>query len=246
MPLRLDDRERAMPGKPAPLRRRRYAAPAGRACTVRLSSRCLVSCDGRSRMAVRFIPCAHSSSRSGARRAGELAASSRSSARARPRRGARSSERVGRHAHPAFHQHARAAAHDRLGHGPLAVDLFASAPTRQGARGVAETHRQCGCRRRRRGSRACRGGRRRADRVPPPCPSSRGAACPWRARGRAGRRHSPRSLCRWSDVVPRARDVRILACAGASALPPASGSGPLRSAPASAIFSISRVPLRRC
>ena len=36
----------------------------------------------------------------------------------------RSSERVARHAHPAFHQHAAAAAHHRLGHDPVAIDLL--------------------------------------------------------------------------------------------------------------------------
>src|SRR5471032_2834170 len=49
-------------------------------------------------------------------------------------------ERVAGDAHPTFHQHAGAAAHDRLGHAPVAVLLrrFRTDPQRAGR--VAEAH----------------------------------------------------------------------------------------------------------
>src|ERR1700761_56253 len=46
-----------------------------------------------------------------------------------------------RHAHPAFHQHTRASAHDGLGDGPCAVDQRRLGAHPQRSRRMAKTHR---------------------------------------------------------------------------------------------------------
>jgi NAD(P)-dependent dehydrogenase (short-subunit alcohol dehydrogenase family) len=122
-------------------------------------------------------------------------------------------EGIARHPHHAFHQHARAAAHDGLGHGPLAVDLRASAPTRRVPEGWPK-RTALRCRR-----------RQQVDQVPgtaaavamatAPCPSSRGAACPSTS-ARTSRSTSHRCACRWTPRSPAAAPRRrSSACAGA-------------------------------